>query len=1256
MPDLAALIRAFGDADVTVSPEELLDALYLYQIGMRAPATVADGLDRSGDRYVRPPVTDPPAPTEAGPIPSGGSRTADPAELPADPRDTVAGVYLPQPGWSASGPGGGPAPGVSAQPVQAPTVPALRDKLALSRALRPLKRTHPSPSRRTLDVPQTARRIAMTGRIVPASRPAPERWLDVALVVDRSDSHAIWEDTVRETRTLLENHGAFRCLHTWYLHPTASGGVELTVPGGRALAKGALVPSPRRLVMILTDGTGRLWEGLEVREYVRYWATHSPVVILQLLPEDLWHRTAVNASPVVFHPAAPGPGSRLEFTDSYGQRTPATHMAIPVVEVSKSWVEPWSRIIAATGDAEVSGAAWLIARKPPPARAPSPVPPPAGAPRVTSGGSPARPRDTILGFRGESSDDAYQLARFLSVAGGPLTLPVMRLIQAAMLPGSEPSHLAEIYLSGLIKRVDPDPGDAGGPDWFAFADDVGAGLRAGVHRSELRGSPQVIGQFMASRWNGLGTDFAALLELGADERGEQLSRAPKQLARLTRTMLDLMNVEYSLPAPPPPVRLEGFVLARHPADTAWADWIVGILRSFGCTVREAGWGAGRVPPGTPEWTGGRWKRLALITGRCVRDTDWLDAALADGRAQAPHLLWVPPVNLPAPLRRAAFSILGPGNEEASVQTLRGLITETRSRGRVMRAGASSGDVEQDLTATVPLTRFARVFPGAPGFVHNLPERRPYLLGRSEELTAIHDALRREQPGGPHLCVVAGPLGVGKTEIVVEYAYEHAAEYQLVWMVRADDPDTLRTDLAGFAAALAAHPSYAGRGGKSAAGPAPWSDPPPGCLLIYHRAAAPIDLAEVWPGSGGGHVLVTTWSAAAWSGLAPGLELGPLPTAAAREIVRLGLTDFDEWDTAEQDAVPVLLDAYGGSPLAIDQALRSMRTPGGPSAVDLVERIHELRPPPPSDFWATGRAAHAVGLVGGAGSGKTTFAFALPVAVHQAYRSSGETWTVVPGDQASLDLVISHQRALQADRTFPEPTAGLQDYFWLLRGGVRPPAPRTFFPGRRKDRSDLVELFLRLRDVPGGYYSGLPSIWASGALDDILGAGGLILLVDPESGSITSQLNLLQGMLARLTTGSGHAMADGRLPQRLAVCVSKFDRAPLLKLAQDGGLLSTDEFGDPCLSASAAADFFALLCRSLGPDALEMLRIIRAMFDPRQVRYFATSSVGFHRGPWPWREVDPRDAENREVRDGVLRVRGDIRPINVLEPVLWAGSR
>ncbi|MCZ9338899.1 hypothetical protein NGM37_14060, partial [Streptomyces sp. TRM76130] len=64
---------------------------------------------------------------------------------------------------------------------------------------------------------------------------------------------------------------------------------------------------------------------------------------------------------------------------------------------------------------------------------------------------------------------AGRLAVYLAAA--PLCLPVMQLVQRTMLPGSGPSELAEVLVSGLVTRAGAEYG-TDGVQWYEIEPDV----------------------------------------------------------------------------------------------------------------------------------------------------------------------------------------------------------------------------------------------------------------------------------------------------------------------------------------------------------------------------------------------------------------------------------------------------------------------------------------------------------------------------------------------------------------------------------------------------------------------------------------------------------------------------------------------------------------------------------------------------------------------------------------------------------------
>ncbi|MFN0121971.1 MAG: hypothetical protein ACKV2V_15865, partial [Blastocatellia bacterium] len=106
---------------------------------------------------------------------------------------------------------------LSSVPFRAPQAPALPGARKIAAALRPLRRTYPSTRHFILDEEQTVTQIADGGPFAPAMKPAPERWLDLALVFDDSMTMQVWRPALLEIRRLLERSGVFRDVRAWVL-------------------------------------------------------------------------------------------------------------------------------------------------------------------------------------------------------------------------------------------------------------------------------------------------------------------------------------------------------------------------------------------------------------------------------------------------------------------------------------------------------------------------------------------------------------------------------------------------------------------------------------------------------------------------------------------------------------------------------------------------------------------------------------------------------------------------------------------------------------------------------------------------------------------------------------------------------------------------------------------------------------------------------------------------------------------------------
>ncbi|XRQ11319.1 FxSxx-COOH system tetratricopeptide repeat protein [Actinomadura welshii] len=490
------MIERFVEAMRALDPEptarELADALWLadwFRTHEGSPRLAAGGggePDEGAPPGPDVPHTRPPEPPEA----------AEPE--PAPPRTIEAGVYLAEQDVPAT-----------AYPVRMPAVPAISEALPLSRALRPLRATVPSLTRRHLHEAKTAQRIAETGVFEPVLVPTQERRHDLALIADVGPSMVVWQQTVEELRMLLQHLGAFRDMRTWYLD---SGARRLSLRTGSAFGVGAdrdpdelADPTHRRLILVVSDCIGAAWQDGRAAALLDRWGRAGTVAIAQPLPQRLWWRTATAIEPVRFGASGPAVvNEQLTVTRPHPQLPDdrPQGIPIPVVELSERWLRSWAGMVA-RGGRDIKGAALFTGRAV------------ASPPAAETAGEAVSPEMRVKQFRASSSPAAFKLATYFAAA--PLRLPIMRLVQQAMLPTSTSADLAEVFLSGMLRMVGR-PSDGGEEEIvYEFHDGVREILLQGLRRREVHQVLRAVWGVVRDRL-GSSKDFPAFL--AAVQRGE----------------------------------------------------------------------------------------------------------------------------------------------------------------------------------------------------------------------------------------------------------------------------------------------------------------------------------------------------------------------------------------------------------------------------------------------------------------------------------------------------------------------------------------------------------------------------------------------------------------------------------------------------------------------------------------------------------------------------------------------------------------
>ncbi|MDX2961849.1 SAV_2336 N-terminal domain-related protein [Streptomyces acidiscabies] len=530
LDEVLRILRACGYGMRELDADQILDVLWL-----------ARRLTANTDAPLSPrpasPLPQPPPPPAPAPEPD---RTAVEPRQP-DPDDPDLPDLIPSALYGAArqappvpSPGSRPE-SRRAMPVRVPEDKALGDELAVGRALRPLRLRSDSRHRVEIDEKRTAARFAETGLPDVVQRPVRERRLRLALLVDDGLSMLLWHRLGTELRVLLERLGAFASTRVFGLDTRGreprlhAGAFEPDSPG---LPLSAINdPSGRTLVLVVSDGMGAAWRTGTLHSLLAGRAAHGPVAVLHTLPPELWEASGIAAGHWQVTTRRIGsPGAFWGITDPVLPPELAVFEGVPVavLEPTVASLHRWARLLASPG-----------------ATAELPL-----LDRSDRDGAVAAPREagSAQHFRDAATPEAYRLAAHLA-AVTPLSVPVMRLVQREV-PAARPSHLAEVFLGGLIR---PHPAPVPGPlpakhRVFDFSEDAKAVLLHAVPQAELLRTNRLIGRRL-EELAGRSPDFPSWL--AHPEGSAQLPAAHQPFTSVERRLLSRFGVSFERGSPLP---------------------------------------------------------------------------------------------------------------------------------------------------------------------------------------------------------------------------------------------------------------------------------------------------------------------------------------------------------------------------------------------------------------------------------------------------------------------------------------------------------------------------------------------------------------------------------------------------------------------------------------------------------------------------------------------------------------------------------
>jgi hypothetical protein len=189
---------------------------------------------------------------------------------------------------------------------------------------------------------------------------------------------------------------------------------------------------------------------------------------------------------------------------------------------------------------------------------------------------------------------------------------------------------------------------------------------------------------------------------------------------------------------------------------------------------------------------------------------------------------------------------------------------------------------------------------------NLPPRLRCFAGRESHLAEL-DAEPGPAGTQPHIHVLHGMGGVGKSQIALEYAHRADRRWRYRWWINADDAGLIPQQLAEFGRAIGLRVPPTAQAGMVMLG---WLSRRNDWLLVFDNAAGPSTVAPFLP-SGAGMVVITS-RRRGWSEIGSSTQVDVLPRAETVALLHRRIPALDE------DVAECIAEEIGDLPLAAAQ--------------------------------------------------------------------------------------------------------------------------------------------------------------------------------------------------------------------------------------------------------------------------------------------------------------------------------------------------
>lgn len=502
------LLRLLSECSPGVTPYDVLDAVWMtaqgeFELPTPATASTTQHLPRNEEQIPPPPGA---------------------AKLQKSTQPVQNSALEPESEEIFSDRGNSESPG---RRVRIPGAAAISQSLELDRVLKPWRVRRKNPHVPEIDEEASALHLLEYRLPAIITRPKFERyWVEIVIVFERSPTMRLWQHTAAGLLNSLRRAGGAGIVSAYYCE-YFSETLELVNPLGSPVpALSILRPGQNRLIIFVSDAMSFGWQQGVIQKQLFQWSACHATLVVQPLPERLWKKTSFR-------------GERLQPTDQ-----PRSLKTPIICELNLMSISNAVMFLAGRGGSQRK--VTVLCKSRAAIEAADETDSADYSPNTsTQNAAIARYNE----FEGSADSTTYRLATYL--AWLPLQLPLMRLIQASFISDAAPWQLAEIFLSGMVRRCNPpvtltrEPRQLSDIDSieYEFLPEAAAQLRRQGGLNRQYESLRLVSRYVDSQY-GCGDEFVAVI-LGDDESADRLlvtlPEGARAIASVCRQKLMMQN-------------------------------------------------------------------------------------------------------------------------------------------------------------------------------------------------------------------------------------------------------------------------------------------------------------------------------------------------------------------------------------------------------------------------------------------------------------------------------------------------------------------------------------------------------------------------------------------------------------------------------------------------------------------------------------------------------------------------------------------